>query len=75
MIEPPETPHRQHVGNRRVIHTHCSTHGGSVGFTNLVVSKREGSIELDPHVTGQCVLVLDEAAATALFDVLGEWLG
>jgi hypothetical protein len=63
------------MGNRRVIHTHCSTHGGPVGFTNLVVSKSKGSIELDPHVTGQCVLVLDEATATALFDVLGEWLG
>jgi hypothetical protein len=30
---------------------------------------------LDPHVTGACVIVLDEKAATALFDLLGKWLG
>ncbi|MGH3799870.1 MAG: hypothetical protein ACRDTD_07025 [Pseudonocardiaceae bacterium] len=34
-----------------------------------------GDIVLDPHVTGACVIVLDEAAATALFDLLGEWRG
>jgi hypothetical protein len=33
------------------------------------------SAVLDPHVTGACVIILDEAAATALFDVLGTWLG
>ena len=27
------------------------------------------------HVDGCCVLRLDEAAATQLFDILGEWLG
>ncbi|MGH4010660.1 MAG: hypothetical protein ACRDTH_21280 [Pseudonocardiaceae bacterium] len=46
-----------------------------VGFTNLMVSKRDGAIVLDPHVAGSCVLILDETAATALFDLLGEWLG
>ncbi len=34
-----------------------------------------GEIVLDPHVAGSCVIILDEAAATALFDLLGEWLG
>jgi hypothetical protein len=33
------------------------------------------SIELDPHVTGGCVIILDERAASELFDALGEWLG
>jgi hypothetical protein len=41
----------------------------------LVCTKRDGDIELNPHATGQCVILLDEKAANALFDVLGEWLG
>jgi hypothetical protein len=61
--------------NRRVIHATCTVHGGPRGFTNLVATKREGLIELDPHVTGGCVIILDEAAATELFDALREWLG
>ena len=40
-----------------------------------MVSKRGGAIELDPHVTGQCLIILDEKGATELFDALGEWLG
>lgn len=61
--------------NRRVIPTTCTRHGGTPGFTNLVVRKRAGEIELDPHVDGSCVFNLNEAAATQLFDALGEWLG
>jgi hypothetical protein len=61
--------------NRRLIDVYCSVHGGSRGFTNLVCTKRDDVIELDPHVTGQCVIILDEAAATELFDALGAWLG
>jgi hypothetical protein len=45
------------------------------GFTNLVASKRDGEIELDPHVDGGCRILLDEAGATVLRDVLVEWLG
>lgn len=45
---------------RRVIHITCSVHGGCRGFTNLVVTKRDGTIVLDPHGTDQCVLILDE---------------
>ena len=70
----PETEHRPHH-NRRVIHVHCTTHGGPFGFTNLVATKRDGSIELAPHADGSCVLMLDEDAATQLLDALGEWLG
>jgi hypothetical protein len=40
-----------------------------------VVSKGDGSIELDPGVTGQCVPALDEPGALVLFEALGEWLG
>lgn len=53
----------------------CQLHGGAKGFSNLRVTKADGDIVLDPHFTGACVIVLDEAAATALFDALGEWLG
>jgi hypothetical protein len=40
-----------------------------------VATKRDGTIELDPHVTGQGVLTLAEDEATELFDALGEWWG
>jgi hypothetical protein len=30
--------------NRRTIPATCTTHGGTPGYTNLVVSKRKGSI-------------------------------
>jgi hypothetical protein len=62
-------------GNRRVIHVSCSTHGGPAGFTNLVMRKLDGEIELDPHATGACVIRLDEDAAAAVRDQLSEWLG
>ncbi|MGH4010378.1 MAG: hypothetical protein ACRDTH_19830 [Pseudonocardiaceae bacterium] len=62
------------IGTPRVIHATCTQHGGSRGFTNVVVSKRDGAIELDPHFTGGCVIIFDEAAATELFDALGQWL-
>ena len=61
--------------NRRVIDAYCSAHGGARGFTPLVCTKRDDVIELDPHVTGQCVIILSEKAATELLDALGEWLG
>lgn len=62
-------------GNRRVIHVSCLTHSGTRGFANLVVSKHNGEIVMDPHVTGQCVLTLAEDEAIALRDALTEWLG
>lgn len=60
---------------RRVILTTCITHGGTPGFTNVVLTKRSGSIVMDSHATGACVLVLDQDAATAVRDTLTEWLG
>ncbi|HSL08344.1 MAG TPA: hypothetical protein VK887_10265 [Pseudonocardiaceae bacterium] len=58
----------------RTILTTCQVHGCR-GFCNLRVRKIDGEIVLDPHVAGSCVLRLDEAAATQLFDILGEWVG
>jgi hypothetical protein len=50
------------------------THGGAEGFTNLVMRRLDGVIELDPHATGACVLRLDQDAATAVRDTITEWL-
>jgi hypothetical protein len=60
---------------RKVIHASCPVHQGVAGFTNLVVSKRNGEIELDPHLDGSCKLTLSENEACALRDALTEWLG
>jgi hypothetical protein len=46
-----------------------------VGFANVVLTKRGGQIELDPHVTGCCVITFDKDAATAVRDTITEWLG
>ena len=70
---PPVQPTRDR--RRVVIHASCSVHQVAVGFTNLVVSKRNGEIELDPHVDGGCLLTLSEDEACALRDALTEWLG
>jgi hypothetical protein len=48
---------------------------GPVDVTNLVVSKRNGTIVLDPQVPGSCVISLDEQGATALCNLLSVWLG
>jgi hypothetical protein len=61
--------------NRKAIPVTCALHRGPRGYTNLVVEKQRGEIVLDPHVTGACVIILDENAATALFEVLQKWLG
>ncbi|PZS28973.1 MAG: hypothetical protein DLM61_13805 [Pseudonocardiales bacterium] len=73
--QPGAGPRGKRDPNRRVIDVHCTVHGGPRGFTNLVVTKRDGFIEMDPHVTGQCVIIFDEKAVTELFDAIGEWLG
>jgi hypothetical protein len=70
-----DTPAQRPRGRRKVIHASCSVHQGAAGFTNLVVSKRNGEIELDPHVDGSCKLTLSENEACALRDALTEWLG
>jgi hypothetical protein len=59
---------------RRVVMTTCQAHGAA-GFTNLLVTREDGIIVLNPHVANCCVLRLDEQAATTLHDILTEWLG
>lgn len=59
---------------RRAIMTTCQAHGAA-GFTNLLVTKEDGIIVLNPHVANCCVLKLDEQAATTLYGILAEWLG
>jgi hypothetical protein len=54
--------------------TTCQAHGAA-GFTNLLVTKEDGLIVLNPHVANCCVLRLDEQAARALHGILGDWLG
>ncbi len=68
---PPQRPREP----RKVIHASCSVHQGAVGFANLVVSKLDGEIELNPHVDGSCKLTLSEEEACALRDAMTEWLG
>jgi hypothetical protein len=60
---------------RKAIPATCQLHRGPVGFANLMVSVSNGTVELDPHVTGSCVITLDETSACVLRDLLTEWLG
>jgi hypothetical protein len=56
-----------HVANdRKAIPATCALHPGPMGFTNLMVNMREETIVLDPHVTGCCVITLDEAGAALI---------
>lgn len=61
-------------GRRKAIPATCGLHRGSVGFTNLMVSMQGRSIVFDPHVTGACVISLDEDGAKTLRNLLTEWL-
>jgi hypothetical protein len=64
------------VSNRRVLHASCTCAGVARGFTNVVLRKLpDGHIEIDPHVTGTCVLTLDESGARDLCATVWEWLG
>lgn len=59
--------------HRRLIMVRCQTHGVA-SVTNLLMTKEDGVIVLNPQVANCCVLRLDEQAATAVQHVLGEWL-
>jgi hypothetical protein len=50
----------------------CQVHRGS---GRLVVRRESVRIVLDAHADECCVIALEDAAVTRLFDVLGEWLG
>jgi hypothetical protein len=60
---------------RKAIPVTCELHRGPIGFANLLVSMQDGTIVLDPHVTGACLIALDEEGAMTLRDILTEWLG
>lgn len=60
---------------RKAIPATCALHRGPIGFANLMVSKSDGTVVFDPHVTGSCLITLDEAGAGVLRDTLTEWLG
>lgn len=61
-------------GNRLVLHVTCRIHEGTEGFTNLVVTKNNNTITLNPHADNSCVLTLDEATANTFHETLGAWL-
>lgn len=65
----PRSPHR------RTLPVTCALHRGPADFANLAVTKRNGVIELDPHVAGGCVILLGEESARVLSEALQEWLG
>ena len=60
------------IGSRRVIPATCTQHGGSRGFTNVLLAKIGGEIELDPHATGSCVITFDANAASAVRDTITQ---
>jgi hypothetical protein len=66
---------RAKPANRRAIGVTCAVHQGPRGFTNLVVEKQGDKIIFDPHVTGECVIILDEPAGRILLYALKDWLG
>ena len=57
----------------RTVSITCQIHG-SKKFCTLQVTKINGEIVLNPQVDDFCVLRLDEAVATQLRGLLGEWL-
>jgi hypothetical protein len=60
---------------RKAIPATCGLHRGPIGFANLLVSMQGASVVFDPHVTGTCVIALEEEGAMTLRDILTEWLG
>jgi hypothetical protein len=76
-LDPPEGPGAYpgpSISRRTAIPATCQLDGGPVNPTTLLVSKRDGTIVLDPHVAGSCVITLDEESATKLRDMLTDWL-
>jgi hypothetical protein len=60
---------------RKAIPATCQLHRSPIGFANLMVSKHDdGTIVFAPHVTGSCVISLDEEGARKLCDLLTAWL-
>ena len=51
----------------------CGVHHGGSG--RLVIRREGNRVVLDGRADHCCVLTVEGAAVTRLFDVLGEWLG
>jgi len=66
---------RARPANRRAIGVTCAVHRGPRSFANLVVEKQGDEIIFDPHVTGECVIILEEDTTWVIRDALIEWLG
>ncbi|MGH3869790.1 MAG: hypothetical protein ACRDQ4_27565, partial [Pseudonocardiaceae bacterium] len=66
---------RPSTGRRKAFPATCALHRGPIGFANLMVSLQGRSVVLDPHVTGECVIIFQEQSAKMLRDILTEWLG
>jgi hypothetical protein len=60
---------------RKAIPATCGVHRGPEGFANLLVSMQGATFVLDPHVTGECVIALEEDSAEMLCSILTVWLG
>lgn len=71
---PPTQPKPPGSGRRKAIPATCQLHRGPMGFANLMVSEYNGKIVFDSHVTGACVISLDEEGAITLRDLLTWWL-
>jgi hypothetical protein len=68
-------PYADRPGRRKAIPATCQLHRGPIGFANLMVGQYGGTIVFDPHVTGACLISLDEDGAKTLRDLLTQWLG
>jgi hypothetical protein len=68
--------HGEHPSGRRriVIPATCQLEGAPVQAITLGVSKRGGTIVLDPQIPGACVMSLDEDGARKLDTLLSLWL-
>jgi hypothetical protein len=75
MMESHHHANRSKRGPRKAIPGTCGLHRGPIGFANLMVSLQGRSVVFDPHVTGECLITLNEESATTLRDILTEWLG
>lgn len=81
VTDTPGVPEQHQPGRSRLrraidqtIPSTCQTHGAE-GFCNLRVTKTDDGIVLNPHVSGACVITLDETGTTTLRELLIEWKG
>jgi len=70
----PSLPAHATLQRRKEIPATCQLNQGPAHFSNLTVSKYNGTIVFDPHVLGACVMSVDEEEARKLRDLLTAWL-